>query len=194
MIRNLLAGTRPTGVSSNTFLVTGDRPALVDVGSGFDVVAAVREHVEQVEVVVLTHTHFDHIGNLDAVTDAFDVEVWGYDPSHDGVDHALDDGDTITLGDHTYEVLHTPGHKDDHICLYAPATGVLFAGDLVFANGGFGRTDLAEGDRAVLVESIERLLDSVEGVSEMYTGHGPGVTTNPHHDIEIAAQAARMGL
>ena len=193
MIRNLLSGIRQAGMTSNTFLVDGGRPALVDVGSNFDVVAAVTEHVETVDAVVLTHTHRDHIGNLPDVTEAFGADVWGYDGTHDAVDHALDDGDTVQLGDHDYEVIYTPGHKDDHICLYAPEPGVLFAGDLVFANGGFGRTDLAEGDRALLVESIERLLKRTDEITELHTGHGPSVSTNPHHDVELALQAARMG-
>lgn len=192
MIRNLATGQM--GMTSNVFLVDGDRTVLVDVGSGFDVVSTTRNYVETIDAVVLTHTHPDHVGNLDAVTGAFDVDVWGFDPSYEGVDHGIEDAEDVRLGNDTYQAIHTPGHKDDHICLYAPATGVLFAGDLVFANGGFGRTDLAEGDRQVLVESIERLLNTTENVSEMYCGHGPSVTTNPRHDIEIALQAAQMAL
>jgi len=190
MIRNLAAGQ--TGLTSNAFLVAGERSVLVDVGSGFDIASDVREHVDDIDAVVLTHTHPDHVGNLGDVREAFDIDVWGYDTGEEGVDHALADGDRVTLGDHGYEVIHTPGHKNDHVCLFSPASGVLFAGDLVFANGGFGRTDLAEGDRQTLVESIERLLDRVEGVDQLCCGHGPSVTTNPRHDIELALQAAKM--
>jgi len=193
MIENLAGGQ--AGMTSNVFLVDGDRTVLVDVGTGFDVVSAARERVDTVDAVVLTHTHPDHVGNLDAVTEAFDVNVWGYDPDQEGVDRAIGDGETVWIGDHEYEALHTPGHKDDHLCLYAPAAGVLFGGDLVFANGGFGRTDLAEGDRATLIESIERLYERVEGnLTELHVGHGPSVTTNPRQDIELALQAARMSV
>jgi hydroxyacylglutathione hydrolase len=191
MIQNLAAGQ--TGLTSNAFLVAGERSVLVDVGSGFDIASDVREHVDGLDAVVLTHTHHDHVGNLDAVTESFGIDVWGYDTTQEGVDHELADGDQVTLGDHGYEVIHTPGHKDDHVCLYSQASGVLFAGDLVFANGGFGRTDLAEGDRQVLVESIERVLDRVGTVDEFHPGHGPSVTSNPRHDVELALQAAQMG-
>jgi hydroxyacylglutathione hydrolase len=191
MIRNLAAAQ--AGFTSNVFLVTGERTVLVDAGTGFDVVSQVREAVEDLDALIMTHTHPDHVGNLPDVVNAFDVDVWGYDTSQDGVDHAIADGETVTMGDHAYEALHTPGHKNDHLCFYAPEAGVLFAGDLVFANGGFGRTDLAEGDRSRLIDSIERVLETVdEDLRELHTGHGPSVTTDPRNDVELASQAAQM--
>jgi len=181
-------------MTSNVFLVEGERTVLVDVGTDFDVVSETRTHVDDIDAVVLTHTHYDHVGNLDAVKEAFSVDVWGYDTNQDGVDHAIADGEFVHLGDHKYQAVHTPGHKNDHLCFYAAEPGILFAGDLIFANGGFGRTDLAEGDRQTLVSSIQRLLDLVDTVDAMHCGHGPSVTTNPDHDIEIALQAAQMGV
>lgn len=191
MIQNLAAGQ--PGMTSNVFLVDGERTVLVDTGAQFDVVSACRKHTTELDAVVLTHTHPDHIGNVEDVTAAFDVAVWGYDPSHEVVDNVIEDGEQVQLGDYSYEAVHTPGHKDDHICLYSAANGVLFGGDLVFANGGFGRTDLAEGNRSVLVQSIQKLLDTVgEDLQAMHTGHGPSVTTNPRQDIELALQASQM--
>lgn len=191
MIRNLAAEQQR--LTSNVFLVEGDRTVLVDVGSGFDVVERTRDHVDDIDAVVVTHTHHDHVDNIDAVTDAFDVESWGYDTEHDAVDNEIVEKQTVEIGSHDYEPLHTPGHKNDHLCLYSRATDVLFAGDLVFANGGFGRTDLDEGDRELLVESIERVLDTVDAdLRALHTGHGPSVTTNPRRDIELALQAAKM--
>ena len=191
-VRNLAAGVR--SMTSNAFLVEGERPALVDAGDGFDLVERVEEHVDGLAALVLTHTHPDHVGNVDDVVAAFDVDVWGFDSDHPLVDRAVADGDALRLGDDDFEALHTPGHKDDHVCLYAADPGLLFAGDLVFADGGFGRTDLAEGDRATLVDSIERLREAVDGsLSAMYAGHGPAVETDPSHDIELAARTARTG-
>jgi hydroxyacylglutathione hydrolase len=191
MIQNLAA--RQSGFTSNTFLVTGERTVLVDAGNQFDVVSEVREYTDSLDAVVLTHTHPDHVGNLDSVVDAFDVEVWGYDPDQPGVDHEIEDGESVQLGDEQHEALHTPGHKNDHICLYSSVSEVLFAGDLVFANGGFGRTDLDEGNRQQLIESIQRVLDTIEeSLAELHTGHGPSVTTNPYQDVELALQAAKM--
>lgn len=191
MIHNLAAGEQV--FTSNAFLVTGERPVLVDTGANFDVVSRIRERTDSLEAVVLTHTHPDHVGNLEAVVEAFDVDVWGYDPDVDGVDHQIADESTVRLGDHEYVALHTPGHKDDHLCLYAAEPNVLFAGDLIFQNGGFGRTDLPEGDRGALIESIDRVLELVdENLTALHTGHGPSVTTQPYDHVELASRMARQ--
>jgi hydroxyacylglutathione hydrolase len=190
-VRNIASGVR--SFTSNAFLVDGERTVLVDAGSDFDAVERIDSAVGTLDAIVLTHTHSDHVGNVPSVVDAFDVDVWGFDPGHELVDHAIADGDRIEIGDDEYEALHTPGHKNDHLCLYAPASGVLFAGDLVFANGGFGRTDLPEGDRKALIESIEHLLSALdESLSTMYVGHGPTVDVNPRRHIELALEAARF--
>jgi glyoxylase-like metal-dependent hydrolase (beta-lactamase superfamily II) len=192
MILNLAKGERV--FTSNVFLVTGERTVLVDPGNEFDVCAKVREHADGLDAVVLTHTHTDHVTNTPDVVSEFDVDVWGYDPDHQYVDHAIADGERVQLGDHDYTALHTPGHKNDHLCLYSAAANALIAGDLVFANGSFGRTDLEEGDRQLLVQSIERVLETVgPDLDEMHTGHGPSVTTDPAQHIDLSAEAARMG-
>ncbi|TMT86621.1 MBL fold metallo-hydrolase [Haloterrigena sp. H1] len=191
MISNLAQGVQ--AFTSNVFLVTGERPVLVDTGANFDVVAAVSERVDDLEAVILTHTHRDHVGNLEAVKDAFGVDAWGYDTTVDGVDHAIADEGTVQLGDHDYVALHTPGHKNDHLCFYSANAGVLFAGDLVFQNGSFGRTDLEEGDRPTLIESIDRVLEWIDpDLEEMHTGHGPSVTNDPYGHVELSAQMARQ--
>ena len=189
MIENLAEGTR--AFTSNAYLVTGERTVLVDPGSEFDAVGAIRERTDGLDAVVLTHTHPDHVGNLPAVRDAFGVPVFGFDPDFDGVDHAIDDEATVRLGDHDYVALHTPGHKADHLCFYAREPGILFSGDLVFEGGSFGRTDLPGAERATLIESIDRLLDLVDpDLQVYYSGHGPPVTDDPYRQIELAREFA----
>jgi glyoxylase-like metal-dependent hydrolase (beta-lactamase superfamily II) len=191
MISNLAQGVQ--AFTSNVFLVTGDRTVIVDTGANFDAVAAVADRVDDLEAIILTHTHRDHVGNLATVKEAFDVDAWGYDTAVDGVDHAIADEETVQLGDHDYVALYTPGHKNDHLCFYSEETSVLFAGDLVFQNGSFGRTDLEEGDRPTLIESIDRVLEWIDpDLEEMHTGHGPSVTNDPYSHVELSAQMARQ--
>jgi len=190
MISNLATDVR--AFTSNVFLVDGDRTVLVDPGNEFDVVSRVEDAADGLDAVVLTHTHPDHVGNVPSVVDAFDVDVWGYNPDHDLVDHPIDADGTIRLGDNDYRALYTPGHKDDHLCFLRSDGAVVFAGDLVFANGGFGRTDLEEGDREVLVDSIERLLEATdESLRALHAGHGPSVERDARGHIELALRGAR---
>jgi hydroxyacylglutathione hydrolase len=191
MITNLAAGTQ--AFTSNAFFVSGERAVLVDTGANFDVCEAIREHADDLDAVVFTHTHPDHVENLPQVSEAFGVEVWGYDPEHPQVDHAIADGESVKLGDYEYTALHTPGHKDDHLCFYAEGPEILFAGDLIFQNGGFGRTDLPEGNRKVLIESIEYVAEIVsDELAELHCGHGPSINDDAYRHIELARQAARL--
>jgi glyoxylase-like metal-dependent hydrolase (beta-lactamase superfamily II) len=193
MVHNIAASVQ--AFTSNAFLVPGDRTVLVDAGANFDAVSAIEDRTGGLDAVVLTHTHRDHVGNLGTVKDAFGVDAWGFDTDQEGVDHAIGDGETVRLGDHDYLALHTPGHKNDHLAFYSVEASTLFVGDLVFQNGSFGRTDLAEGDRSLLVESIDRLLEGVDpDLETMHAGHGPSAEGGAYRHLELARQFAADGV
>lgn len=159
---------------------------LVDVGEG-DCWENIRE-LDKVDKVVITHSHHDHVDNLDKVVEKYGPEVFGFEPSNLRVEASeINEGDEVELGGHLFEVFHTPGHKNDSICLFSD--GVLFTGDLIFSDGAFGRTDLDEGDRDRLINSIEKIeqLD----VTSFYSGHGDSVKENANEHIQVSLENAR---
>ncbi|WP_129114445.1 MBL fold metallo-hydrolase [Halegenticoccus tardaugens] len=160
----------------NAYLVPGERPTLVDAGTMPGVADVVAEHTEELDAVVLTHQHADHVGELDAVLDAFDPDLYAYGDRPRRT-HELMDGDTVRMGDDDYEVVYTPGHAADHVSLVSDEA--LFSGDVVvyndaaFSDGSFGRTDMPGQSRERLIESIAALLDRLpDSVTAMYAGHG----------------------
>jgi glyoxylase-like metal-dependent hydrolase (beta-lactamase superfamily II) len=78
--------------------------------------------------VILTHNHFDHSGAVKAIKERYNARVMAFCESS-GVDGLLCDGEFIKAGDDILEVLHTPGHSSDSICLYSPSEKALFSGD-----------------------------------------------------------------
>jgi len=174
----------------NAYLVVGDTTTLVDVGAWEGVVDAIRDHVESVDRVVLTHQHPDHVAQLDAVCEAFDPDVYAY-AEHERRTHAIEAGDTVDIGDQSFEVVYTPGHAGDHVSFVSETT--LFSGDVVvhddgaFDYGSFGRTDRPGQSRERLIQSIEDLLDHLpDGVEHMYSGHGDEF----HGDVRDVVETA----
>ena len=162
----------------NAFLAIGETSTtLVDAGAYDGVVGEIRDHVDNLDRIVLTHQHGDHVQQLDAVVDAFDdPDVYAYD-DHPLRTHALADGDEIPVGDETADVVFTPGHAPDHVSLVTPSA--LFAGDVVvhddgaFDDGSFGRTDMPGQSRERLVGSIRELRARMpDSVAAFYAGHG----------------------
>jgi len=150
--------------------------------------------VRQLEAILLTHTHFDHIGAVaplardtgapvycpeletDVLANVMDYvpPAWGFGPfeSYDA-DHTVAGGETLELAGLRLEVIFTPGHSPGHVT-YATG-GALFSGDVLF-DGSVGRTDLPGGDWPTLLRSIESLLDAFGDATTVYPGH-MGVTT-----------------
>ena len=177
----------------NAYLVTGDRPTLVDAGSMPGVVEEIRDRVDDLDAVFVTHQHADHVEQLDAVVDAFDPDVYAYNANPLRT-HQLVDGDGVPAGDETFEVVYTPGHAADHVSLVSDTT--LFSGDVVvyndeaFSDGSFGRTDMSGQSRERLIKSLETLLDRVpDSVEHMYAGHGDPFHADDEGVRDVIARA-----
>ncbi|MFB6146512.1 MAG: MBL fold metallo-hydrolase [Halobacteriaceae archaeon] len=178
----------------NVWLAPGETTTLIDAGAMPGVVEAVRDHVDDIDRVVLTHQHGDHVEQLGAVVDAFDPAVAAY-ADHPLRTEGLADGDDLRVGDEAVEVVHTPGHAADHVSLVGPTT--LFSGDVVvhddgaFDDGSFGRTDMPGADRETLIDALETLLARLpDGVEHMYAGHGSAFHGNVRAVVDRALSRA----
>ena len=180
----------------NAYLAPEGSPTLVDAGAMDGVVDVVREHTDDLDRVVLTHQHGDHVEELDAVVDAFDPDVHA-DDDHPLRTHEITDGDVVTVGTEECEVVYTPGHADDHVSFVSTAS--LFSGDVVvhddgaFDYGSFGRTDYPGQSRERLIESIRTLLERMpDGVEGMYSGHGSVFHGDVRDVVETALSRAEQ--
>lgn len=191
-VTNLTVGA--SEFTCNAYLVAGAEPTLVDAGAMSGIEAAVAEHTDQLDRVVVTHQHPDHIDELETVVEAFEPAVLAY-ADHPLRTAALDDGDQVQLGPESYDVVHTPGHASDHVALVGE--NALFSGDVVVYNdgayddGSFGRTDLPGASRARLVDSLQTLIGQLpEGIDQLYPGHGDPYTGNVQTIVDRALSRA----
>lgn len=173
------------------------RAALVDPGGDLP---RLREALDELgvtlEKVFLTHGHADHCGAADAVRKAFGVPVEGpqredqfwieqlpdacrrmgfpvaaaFEP-----DRWLDDGDTVSFGAQTLDVLHCPGHTPGHVVFFHQGERLALVGDVLF-KGSIGRSDFPRGDHATLIASIEQKLLPLGEDVVFVPGHGPTST------------------
>lgn len=166
-------------VSDNFFYVVADddgTAALIDPIDGAKAVTHVREAGYDLEWVVNTHFHHDHVGGNDAVFDAFgdarlaaaggDAERIAQGQSHT-IDRKIGGGDTLEVGQFAFDVLATPGHTPGHISLLGD--GHLFSGDTIFV-GGAGNCSFG-GDAGVLFETFKDVLRALDEDTTFYPGH-----------------------
>ena len=154
----------------------------------------IREMNLKIGLVVITHTHADHIGAIRQVVEntgaSFAVHTaeaetlqnsdnsrfTAMDPTFQKPpppDRLLKDGDFLVVGDLKFQVLHTPGHSPGGICI--AGYGVVFSGDALF-NGSIGRTDGPSGDSDLLISSIRAKLLVLPDQTLVLPGHGPKTT------------------
>jgi glyoxylase-like metal-dependent hydrolase (beta-lactamase superfamily II) len=197
--------------SANSYLINGK--TLIDAGIDTDrLISLLNESIpiEQLELIVLTHCHFDHTASVpelvrrsgakvaihsldgEAIKDTHSsvADLFGNSAPAFTPDEMYEAGDTIPLdGGESLEIIHTPGHTKGSICLYEQKSKSLFCGDTIFSSGGIGRTDFEGGSTEELIQSIEKIakLD----VEILYPGHGPVVSNNANRHIQLSLNAAR---
>lgn len=197
-----------TGAGTNTYVVGRGEVAIIDPGVPDPVfverVAREAGNRGRPKIILLTHTHIDHIGGVAPLAEEMGLPVAGFGgpgPEAPFMTERLQDGDEIPLGEASLRALHTPGHASNHLCYHLGAEGALFAGDLV---AGFGTVVIAppDGNMRDYLGSLERLSDL--GIGRIYPGHGPVVEDGPAklreyvaHRLEREAQvidALRAGV
>lgn len=171
----------------------GPRAIVVDPGDEADRLIEELDGLT-VEAILLTHTHFDHVGAVAAlarhtgapvycpVTEAFilrDINSYvfpGYGPYEPyDPEETVEGGEHVTLAGLEIDVLLTPGHSPGHVSFSIPDHQLLLSGDVLF-QGSIGRTDLPGGEPERLMESIAMLLDTLPDDTRVLPGH-MGVTT-----------------
>src|SRR5918998_251162 len=186
-------------VAENTYIFRrdgSDRALIVDPGEEADkLLGAIDALGVTLDGILLTHTHFDHVGAVAPVATATGAEVWvpriekpvladimsfvpwpGFGPYESwDAEHTVAGGEHLALAGFDIDVLFTPGHSPGHVTFSIPDERVVFSGDVLF-QGSVGRVDLPGGDGPTLLRSIRSLVETLPEDTTVYPGH-MGVTT-----------------
>ncbi len=171
--------------------------AVIDPGGDLDVILdTVRRLDVKLEQIWITHAHIDHAGATAELAEQLHLPIIGPHKGDqfwiDGLAQAaanygfpparpftptrwLHDGDTVSIGEHTLQVRHCPGHTPGHVVFYSPEMQRAFVGDVLFA-GSIGRTDFPRGDHEALIHSSTQRLWPMGNDTVFIPGHGPEST------------------
>lgn len=190
-------------LSSNCYIVSDDngKAVVFDVCErGEEIYNYIKELGLSAEAVIITHGHFDHIYGLSDFTccaeaDGKKIPVYVHSGDapmmrsreknlsallfrtsyeYTGTLYELSDGDTVTVGNLVFRVLHTPGHTDGCACYINDDEKIIFAGDVLF-EGSIGRTDFPGGDMTKMRQSLLKLMEFDDSY-RVYSGHGGSTT------------------
>ncbi|WML59749.1 MBL fold metallo-hydrolase [Neobacillus sp. PS2-9] len=182
-----------------TIVENSDKSCLIfdPGGEGKKLIHLLNQRKLKPSAILLTHAHFDHIGAVDEVRQAFNIPVylhkqeekWLGDPTLNGsqffiqvesikvapADHLIKDEGPLKIGNFEFVIFHTPGHSPGSVSYFFEKEGFVISGDALF-QGSIGRTDLPGGNQAQLLKSIHDKLLSLPEDTYVLSGHGP-VTT-----------------
>jgi hydroxyacylglutathione hydrolase len=190
----------PVGpIQENCFLFRregSDRALIVDPGEEADkLLGAIEALGVRLDGILLTHTHFDHVGAVAPVARATGAEVWvpeiergvladinsfvpwsEFGPFESWeAEHTLAGGERLELAGFEIDVLFTPGHSPGHVTFSIPDETAIFSGDVLF-QGSIGRTDLPGADPRTMMQTLQALVESLPDETTVYPGH-MGITT-----------------
>ena len=200
----MIVKTIPVGqLESNCYIIADEetnKAFVVDPGDEPDRI--IEELADlKVDLIVLTHAHFDHAGAVGELKEATGAKIvihederdhyasikdqgafWGFSlPNLPEPDMHIKDGDELVLDSLAFTAIHTPGHTPGGICLYTP--GLVITGDTLFA-GSVGRTDFPGGSIAQLKESFRRLM-GLPDETKVLPGHGPATTIGRERSMNM---------
>lgn len=170
-----------------------NKAAFVDPGGDLDKLKdAVRQAGVEIEKILITHGHIDHCGQAGILAKELGVPIegpheadrfwiarldddgrkYGIDGRVFEPDRWLEDGETVTVGNLTFDVIHCPGHTPGHVVFHHPESKLAIVGDVLF-QGSIGRTDFPMGNHQDLLDAITTKLWPLGGDTAFVPGHGP---------------------
>lgn len=171
--------------------------AIVDPGGDQEkILKIVKDQGVQVDKIILTHGHLDHVGGTEALASLLKVPVIG--PEKEDLfwleqmeaqslrfgfpttrsfapDRWLEEDEIVAVGNIRLKVLHIPGHTPGHIALLDEQSKQVIVGDILF-NGSIGRSDFPRGNQVQLISGIKKKLLTLPPETRVYPGHGPTTT------------------